>query len=383
MPPEPVSRYIDQVVEKLLEPLIRQSPDAPWKLIGWDAEQGISVTLQRGDAVVLVEFEPRNDRKECYARTGEFNVLARRPFESERVLNAADRKAVDALVKLVHQRETMLPALERPTTSRRRAVREILVDRVLVPEGQGHYYINPYVGCMIGCPFCYVAGRGDLSRRLEGLPAVEWGRYVDVKVNAAEVLRREVKRHPPGIVRLSPILTDPYQPLERKYRITRDCLKVLLEAGFDVAVLTRARRIQDDLDLLTRFRRAMVGFSVPSDQDRYRMIFEPGADSIQDRLEALRACRDAGLFTTAFIQPLLPMDVEALVDRLAPLVRAVRIDRMVTDGPVLETYREHGLMEAAGEGFYAETSARLKAAFASRGVIIDPMDDIAALFRNV
>jgi DNA repair photolyase len=372
-------RYVDEVVDRLLEPLIHQSPKAPWKLLGWDAEQGISVTLQKGDSIVLVEFESYDQDKKCYLRTGQFNVAARRPFEAGKDLTAEDREAVDALVEMVRQREDALPLLERPTTARSRAVREIQVDRVLVPEGRGHYYINPYVGCMIGCPFCYVAERADMSRALEGLPAMEWGRYVDVKVNAAEVLREEVRRHPPGIVRMSPILTDPYQPVERKYRVTRGCLEVLLEAGFNVAVLTRARRILDDLDLLTRFQRALVGFSIPSDQDRYRLLFEPGADPIEDRFETLEKCRDAGLFTIACVQPVLPMDVDALVARLAPLIKAVRIDRMVPVGPVMEIYRQNGLLEAAGDEYFDDVHRRLQSAFSSRGVLVDPMDDIRAL----
>ena len=375
-------RYVDEVVDRLLDPLINQSPKAPWKLLGWDAEQGISVTLQKGDAVVLVEFEPYDQEKKCFARTEQFNVAARRPFEPGKNLTADDRAAVDALAGMVRRREGDLPRPERPTTARSRSVREIQVDRLLVPEGRGHYYINPYVGCMIGCPFCYVAERADMSRALEGLPAMEWGRYVDVKVNAAEVLREEVRRHPPGIVRMSPILTDPYQPVERKYRITRNCLEILLEAGFDVAVLTRARRILDDLNLLTRFNRAMVGFSIPSDQDRYRLLFEPGADPIEERLEALRACHQAGLFTTAFVQPILPMDVDALVARVAPLVRAVRIDRMVPVGPGMEIYRQHGLMQSASDAFFQDTTRRLQKGFASRGVLIDQMDDIGAMFGN-
>jgi DNA repair photolyase len=381
MSPEPVRRYVDEVVDQLLDPLIHQSPRAPWKLVGWDAEQGISVSLERGDSVLLVEFELHDPDKKCFARTNRFNVVARRPFEPGKRLTAEDRTAVEALVEMVRQREGSLPHPERPTTARSRSVREIKVDRVLVPEGRGHYYINPYVGCMIGCPFCYVAERADLSRALEGLPAMEWGRYVDVKVNAAEVLREEVRRHPPGVVRMSPILTDPYQPVERKYRVTRACLEVLLEAGFDVAVLTRARRITDDLDLLTRFSRALVGFSIPSDQDRYRILFEPGADPVEDRFEALEKCREAGLLTTACVQPVLPMDADELVARLAPLVRVVRIDRMVPVGPVLQTYRDNQLMEAAGDEFFQDTARRLEQAFTARGVLVDPMDNIGALFR--
>ncbi|MBW1811973.1 MAG: hypothetical protein JRJ87_27560, partial [Deltaproteobacteria bacterium] len=232
---KPASRHIDSIVSDLLAPLLGPRPNWAWKLVGWDPEQGISLTFHRKATYILIELEEHNQDNDCYARTEKFNVCARRQFEANQSLTAEDRNMVDALVGLVRQRESSLPIFERPTTSRKRVVREINVDRVLIPEGKNHYYINPYVGCMIGCPFCYVIDRADFSRKLEGLPQLAWGNYVDVKVNAAEVLKREVADHRPGIVRLSPILTDPYQNIESRYRITRSCLEVLLEAGFTPA----------------------------------------------------------------------------------------------------------------------------------------------------
>lgn len=377
----PVRRHVDELVRGLLAPLLgSRGGFAGWELVGWDAEQGICLTLRRGETYLLVELERRNDDFDCYARTDRFNVCARRQFSADRTMSEPERVVVDRLVDMLREREGSLPWPERPGSARNRAVREILVDRVLIPEGRNHYYINPYAGCMIGCPFCYVRDRADFSRALEGLPSLPWGRYVDVKVNAADVLRREVRAHPPGIVRLSPILTDPYQGLERRYRITRQCLEVLLEAGYAVAVLTRAARLVDDLDLLLRFPRAVAGFSIPTDQDRIRAIFEPGGDPVDERLEALRTCHEAGLVTLGFVQPMLPMDVPALVDRMAPFVRAVRIDRMYFGHHVRQLYREHGLEHACTDAFFQQTGEELRTAFARRGVRVDEMDDLEPLF---
>src|SRR5262249_54025757 len=142
-------------------------------------------------------------------------------------LSEDDRDFVDRVVAVIREREALLPDGERPVANRQTVVRTVLVERLLMPEGRSQYYINPYVGCMIGCPFCYVMDRADFSRRLEGLPQLQWGHYLDVKVNAAEVLRRETQTLKRGIVRMSPILTDPYQSVERRYRITRQCLQVL------------------------------------------------------------------------------------------------------------------------------------------------------------
>ena len=377
--PSPVRRELDGIVRAFLAPVLGGQVSFPdWKLISWDAEQGICLTFESQQSCVLLELEQRNDRLDCYARTARFNVCARRQLDATD-LSDTDRRLVDGVIALVRDREAMLPDVERPTTSRKTVVREILVDRILIPEGGRHYYIDPYVGCMIGCPFCYVMDRADFSRRLEGLPWLPWGHYLDVKVNAAEVLRRETQLVSSGIVRLSPILTDPYQSAERHYRITRQCLEVLLETDLAPVVLTRAPRILEDLELLKRFPRALVGFSIPTDADEYRRIFEPGADPIDERLEALRALHAAGVRTFAVIQPVLPMDVDRLVEQVAPYVRVVRLDRMYGGDRVQQLYAQHGLEEFATERFARETIGRLTRAFQSRGILVDALDNLEPL----
>ena len=378
-----VRRDLDDVVGELIAPLIAARP-APggWRLIGWDVEQGITVTLGKDDVVILVEFEPRDDAKDCLARTARFNVCARRAFDAETPLADEDRRAVLQLVRLVATRERALPVIDRPATSGRSVVREIEVDRVLMPEGRGHYYVNPYVGCMIGCAFCYVDHRADLSRALEGQPRLPWGRWLDVKVNAPDVLRREVARMPPGLVRMSPIVTDPYQPIERRYRITRGCLTALLDGGFAPIVLTRGALIAEDAPLLARFERAAVGFSIPTDDDRVRAAFEPGGDPIDERFAALEACKAAGIATFGVVQPVLPMDPDALVARMAPLVSAVRIDRMYELERARPLYEAAGRLDALDPAFFEATIRRLRDGFRARGVRVDDMDDMAALVRK-
>lgn len=382
MPVPRVKRTLEKTAAELFAPLRRAERFLfGWKLLNWDAEQGLCVTMAKGGAVILIEFEERDEATECYTRTRLFNVVARHMFKAGRELDDEERGMVDVVAAQVAQREGWLPDA-RPAVSRRTDVREILVERVLMPEGLGHYYINPYVGCLIGCDFCYVAARGDLSRKLEGLPKLPWGRYLDIKVNAPEVLAREARNHPPGFVRLSPILTDPYQPVERKHRITRRCLEVLLDTGFTPVILTRAARALDDLDLLRRFPKASVGFSIPSDDDRMRRIFESGADPVEERFDALRQFHAAGLHTFAVIQPLLPMDVDRLADTLAPVIHAVRFDRMRSLRLVAHLYEENGIAHAATEEFFDEAEKRLRQAFAERGVPVDEMDNLAEMLKN-
>jgi DNA repair photolyase len=376
---KPLKRDLEGVVGALLAPFVDGRFSLPgWKLIGWDAEQGICLTFERDGTWVLLELEERNEDLDCYTRTARFNICARRQFEDVS-LSETDRDLVERVIAVVREREALLPNRERPAAGSKTVVREILVDRVLMPEGKGHYYINPYVGCMIACPFCYVIDRADFSRGLEGLPKLPWGQSLDVKINAAEVLRRETQSVNRGVVRLSPILTDPYQSIERRYRITRQCLEVLVETELAPVVLTRAPRIVDDLDLFKRFRRALVGFSIPTDADDIRRIFEPRADPIDERVEALRVFHAAGLRTFAVIQPVLPMDVDRLVDKVAPFVRLVRLDRMYLGHRVQKLYEQHDLQAFATEAYADETIRRLTHAFRARGVTVDALNELEPL----
>lgn len=302
-------RWVDEVARALFGPLLVEgAPLQGWRVAGWDAEQGLCLTVERGERALLIELERLDHERACFARTARFNVCARRMFAATAPLDSADRALVELVVGVIRRREARVPSVDRPQVGRRALVRAIEVNRVLISEGRGHYYVNPYVGCTLGCSWCYAAERADFSRELEGQPSFEWGRWVDVKENAPAVLSEEVRRNPPGIVRMSPIVTDPYQPIERHHRITRRCLEVLLEARFAPVILTRAARVLDDLELLRQFPRAAVGFSIPTDDDAVRRAFEPGADPIEERLDALRQLAEAGIRTFAVLQPVLPCD---------------------------------------------------------------------------
>jgi DNA repair photolyase len=373
-------RHLDAVVESLFGPILKPgSLPAGWDVVTWEAEQGLSLTLRRNRSIMVLELERRDESRPCHTRTRYFNITIWWPFGDSRELDAGGREVVETVIRQVRTWEATAEMPDRIAVSRPTLIRQILVDRVLMPEGRGQYYINPYVGCMIGCDFCYVMDRADWSRELEGLPALPWGRWVDAKVNAAEVLAREIMQYPPGPVRFSPILTDPYQPVERRFRVTRQCLEVLVDTGFVPLILTRAERVLEDVDLFKRFPQAAVGFSIPSDDDRMRAIFEPGSDPIDARFHALEVLKDAGITTFVVVQPMLPMDPERLVERLAPLVKAARIDRMNDLFRVEHLYRQHGLEYAMTDEFADGMQRRLVDGFRARGVSLDEMDDMAPL----
>jgi DNA repair photolyase len=184
--------------------------------------------------------------------------------------------------------------------------------------------LNPYMGCAHRCTFCYVRA---FEARADRPWDDRYGASIRVKTNVAEVLRRELRR--PSWER-DPVAigaaTDPYQPAEGRYRLTRACLGVLAEAANPFSLITRGPMILRDLDVLTdAARRADVSvtFSVPTlDTEIWRRT-EPGTAPPQQRLRALAALVDAGIRANVGMAPLLP----GLSDRpelLADVVRAAR-----------------------------------------------------------
>jgi DNA repair photolyase len=158
-----------------------------------------------------------------------------------------------------------------------------------------------------------------------------WGSFVDVKVNALERLEAEVKKKKMGTVLLSSV-TDPYQPLERKFKLTQGCLELLLEHQFPISILTKSDLVLRDFDLIKQFDTIDVGFTITTFDEKVRKAFEPGASSVQSRLNAIRELSEKGIPTWAFIGPVLPyitdQGLELLLDKLAGTVNRLLIDRL-------------------------------------------------------
>lgn len=358
-----------------------EEPDAlppGWRILDIESEQGISLVFVGPTGHLIVELDRRDLQRWCFVHTERFNVyyslVDRDPREGQS-LRDDEQRIMAAVVDCVRAHERELVLTDAVASSARTYVRELQVDRVLVPEAPQVYYLNAYVGCMIGCSFCYAGVRGDTSRWLEGLPKAPWGQWVDVKVNLAEVLRRECASCEPGVVRMSPIITDPYQPIERKYRLTRQALEVLLDTGFIPVILTRGSLVERDIDLLSRFPRAAVGFSIPSDDDGIRALLEPGAESVATRLESLRRLREAGIATYAMLQPLLPLDTERYIDLVAPLVHTVYVRPVCTVPGIRELLGQIRWPKPLAPGWEQVAFAELRAGFEARGVAVNPPND--------
>jgi DNA repair photolyase len=208
-------------------------------------------------------------------------------------------------------------------------VREIECKSILTKSGieAVDYAINPYVGCEHGCVYCYAT----FMKRFTGHQE-EWGTFVDVRVNAAEVLARQLKRAKPGNITFGTV-TDAYQPLEEEYGITRACLEVLIDYDFPVSILTKSALVLRDMDLIKHLKEPEVAFTVTTLNDEVRRHFEPWSSPIPARLEALRVLADAGIPTWAFCGPLLPFlsDSEKEIDALFRELRRAKVGYVLVD----------------------------------------------------
>jgi DNA repair photolyase len=184
--------------------------------------------------------------------------------------------------------------------------------------------LNPYMGCAHRCTFCYVRA---FEARADRPSDDRYGRSIRVKVNVAEVLRRELARRSwPGENVVVGAATDPYQPCEGRYRLTRACLEELVAASNPFGLITRGPMIVRDLDLLLEAsRRADVGVnvSIPTLDERVWRTTEPGTARPERRLEVVRRLTDAGIDVTVAMAPVLP-GLSDRPEQLDAVVRAAR-----------------------------------------------------------
>ena len=168
--------------------------------------------------------------------------------------------------------------------------------------------INPYRGCEHGCIYCYARpshAYWDMS------PGLDFETKLIAKSNAADVLEQQLSK--PGYV-CAPINlgsnTDPYQPIEREYKITRQTLEVLLRYRHPVTIITKGSLILRDLDLLTELakqRLVAVMISLTSLDDELKRILEPRTAVPKARLRAIRVMREAGIPVGVLCSPMIPM----------------------------------------------------------------------------
>ncbi|MCX5909301.1 MAG: radical SAM protein [Deltaproteobacteria bacterium] len=245
------------------------------------------------------------------------------------------------------------------------AIQEKKVKSILSKSGIPgvDYCINPYTGCAHGCRYCYATFMKRYTGHTE-----EWGSFVDVKVNAPEVLQRQIKRAT-GHVILSSV-TDPYQPLEEKYGLTRKCLEILLPRQISVGILTKSPLVLRDIEVIRKFEQIEVGLTITTDDEEMRKTFEPGASPISARIQALKTLHENGIRTYAFIGPILPLQPEAFAKKIYPYVQRVLIDRMNYVFQTRKMFERMNLGKWLDDDYVDDIIYRLKTGLAGKDICI-------------
>lgn len=172
------------------------------------------------------------------------------------------------------------------------------------------FVLNPYIGCQHACTYCYA----DFMKRFTAHGGENWGSFVDVKINAPETInKKQIKKD--SLILIGSV-TDPYQPIELKYEITRKCLEKLLEFQPRLEILTKSPIILRDLNLLKKFKNLKVGISIGILDEQLSRKLEPYVSSPRKRLETLKKLHEEGIKTYLFISPIFPeiTNYEELID---------------------------------------------------------------------
>jgi DNA repair photolyase len=175
------------------------------------------------------------------------------------------------------------------------------------------YTINQYRGCTHGCVYCYAPSLIHDER--------SWGSFVDVKINAPSILDKELAHAKKQVVFVSSA-SDPYQPVEARFKVTRKVLEVLSRHKFPVIILTRSPLVTRDMDVLRSFEWVRVGFSISSVSSKF---YEPGVPTVENRVQALCRLRDCGITTWVSMAPIIPNLLVTDLDWLFPKLKDARV----------------------------------------------------------
>ncbi len=191
------------------------------------------------------------------------------------------------------------------------------------------YALNPYTGCQHACVYCYAEFMKKYTNHQE-----DWGKFVDAKINVAQRLRDQIKRTRPGTVMIGTV-TDAYQPLEERFRLTRQCLEILSDSDFPVSIQTKSDLILRDMDVLKKMKEKEVGFTITCPDPDVERAFEPGTSDLESRFEGLAKLQEAGIPTFVFFGPILPFfsdyadSLLMLFERLQKMkIKRIYLDKM-------------------------------------------------------
>ena len=206
------------------------------------------------------------------------------------------------------------------------------------------YGMNLYRGCAHNCVYC--DGRAE-GYYVDG----EFGRDVTVKINAIDILRRELdpkrKRVPfkRSFIMVGGGVGDGYQPIEKKYQLTRQALQLMYEFNLPVHMLTKSTLIKRDIDILKKINeqsRAVVSFSFSSVDERISAIFEPGVPPPAERLQTIAFFKDEGIACGMFLLPVIPFltDTSELLEQTVNKAKDAGVDFVIFGGMTLKEGRQ-------------------------------------------
>lgn len=230
------------------------------------------------------------------------------------------------------------------------SVREIVAKSLLRKHKKidswfiSRYGMNLYRGCTHNCVYC--DGRAE-GYYVDGA----FGKDVVVKINASELLRRELnpkrKRKPlkQGYIMLGGGVGDSYQPVDKKYRLSKQALKVINEYRFPVHILTKSTLVKRDIDLIKQINeenRAIVSVSVSSIDDEISAIFEPGVPPPSSRLNTLAFFKNQGIACGIFLLPVIPFvtDTHTLIEDVVKKAKELGVDFIIFGGMTLKQGRQ-------------------------------------------
>lgn len=162
-----------------------------------------------------------------------------------------------------------------------------------------NFVINPYIGCQHACIYCYA----DFIKRFTGHANEDWGRFVDVKINSSEATK--ITKIDGNAILIGSV-TDPYQQVEAKYKVTRSILKKLLSSEVRLEILTKSKLVCRDIDLFSQYRSIKIGISLNTLEKNIAKKIEPYASSPKARIEAIKQLKKNGIITYLFISPIFP-----------------------------------------------------------------------------
>ncbi len=355
------------------------------RLVDASTELGLRLSFALdGDRILHLEIAPIEEMRPCAAKSARLSFAYRADVDAAQIDERVALSLCEAVAARARSHEEAVLAQIACDAAEARAssdgatrVRLVEVDRLLERAGSSderYLTISPYVGCLVGCRFCYAQEKVASVRRLEQLPDVAWGSFVDVRVNAADVLARELETAPPWPIKFCPIVSDPYHAVEARFKLTAKCLDVLAREATPrmVMLLTRARLIARDAARIAALPLGFAGMSIPTIDDDVRLHFEPRAASIAERLATLRTLRDAGARTFAVVQPILPGSIEALADALASVVSSVRIDVLHGVHGAASEFADPTYAMTASDAWQRERARELTAALQARSVAVWP-----------